>query len=584
MDNKKELIERVLLLMKYDNRKTLNENVKIISEQIPNQRLNSSDNVAQGISQPNYKTGNDYCNRGTVKDFQWVANSQGKDTFQGKKGYCRLSDKKQNTLFNSLGVTSSLKPNEGAFRVLNQDQWYSVYALFLAQEIEFYKGRNIWNDDPNGYCKGTGVLSMMVRDNNKDISLQDAFEDKVKRRLVCYNDKIAVYKPYDKIDFDNLVSSSGRLSKSSVKRYDGYIPSYADVVKAYGYAGNYTNILKALDQYKDNFSSLANITNRGEKLATKPTTGNVHDVLSLLQIVSVVIPVAGPFISLGLGLVDSGVYYAEGETNMAALTLGLSILFDLPILKAGFGNIGKQAISNLTDEEIVQMSKALLENNTKNLPKNLDEILKSVKIEMGKNPSVRKQYEQTIKEKSTEILSNKNIVGKLSPNSKTALSQASKGQLAGKVFAAGTVGVGLPLTAKGGYETVKPLIRGNIKTQVEAEGYKWDVVKKMFGSNGSAEDNQKLLEAWLLKWRPGLEVPQKYQTETYKQNQKAEMEKIAQELSKTFGLDEPEKMKSIDAKTLTPFMSSLTNPEIISTRDSLENTYDDYGKFLDDNE
>jgi hypothetical protein len=297
MENKKkELLERVLLLMKYDNEMTLTENTEIVLEQIPNQRLNSSDNVAQGVSQPNYKTGNDYCNRGTVKDFQWVEDSQGKDIFQGKKGYCRLSDKKQNILFNSLGVTSSLKPNEGAFRVLNQDQWYSVYALFLAQEIEFYKGRNIWNDDPNGYCKGTGVLSMMVRDNNKDISLQDAFEDKVKRRLVCYNDKIAVYKPYDKIDFDNLVSSSGRLSRISIKRYDGYIPSYADVIKAYGYAGNYTNILTALDQYKDSFSSIGNITNRGEKLATKPTTGDVHDVLSLLQIVSVIIPVAGPFI------------------------------------------------------------------------------------------------------------------------------------------------------------------------------------------------------------------------------------------------------------------------------------------------
>jgi len=269
---------------------------------------------------------------------------------------------------------------------------------------------------------------------------------------------------------------------------------------------------------------------------------------------------------------------------MAALTLGLSILFDLPILKAGFGNIGKQAISNLTDEEIVQMSKALLENNTKNLPENLDVILKELDTEMGKNPAVRQQYEQVVKEKSKEILGNKQIVSNLSPNSKSALNQAAKGQLAGKVFAAGTIGAGLPLTAKGGYETFKPLIRGNIKTQVEAEGYKWETVKQLFGSNGSAEDNKKLSEAWGFRWRPGLEVPEEYQTETYKQNKKNEIEKLAQELSKTLGLDNSEKMEPIDVKTIKPMMSSLTNPKIIATRDSLEKTYDDYEQYLGSDE
>ena len=51
------ILNRVKLLMKYDTSKTLSEN-KLI-EQIPNQIQNSSDNVAQGVSQTTYKTGND---------------------------------------------------------------------------------------------------------------------------------------------------------------------------------------------------------------------------------------------------------------------------------------------------------------------------------------------------------------------------------------------------------------------------------------------------------------------------------------------------------------------------------------------
>lgn len=673
MDSKEELIERVLLLMKYNNKMTLTENTKIISEQIPNQKLNSSDNVAQGVSQTNYKTGNDYCNRGKVKDLQWENNNlDGGDNFQGKKGYCRLSDTKQNSLSQPLGDGAGGFFDIPIFPVATQDAWYAVFAVWLAQQVEVWKFTNLYLNK-SGYEGGCEKNKLCVNINGKNVTLQDLVSgylpepkpvgtikndipDDVKKifkdtgisvneqqnylineqtelqkraiacgwktstvngtiadvygyekskwqcpkgsnttpakqttskqplpKVLCYNEDLAVYKPYDNIDIKNITSRGGRLDKTSFKRYTGYIPSYSEVIQSYGFGGNVKKIITALDsaQKSDFFTGLRNVK-KGEVVGviTKPTAGNVHDVLSLLQIVSVVIPVAGPFISLGLGLVDSAVYYAEGETNMAALTLGLSILFDLPILKAGFGNIGKQAISNLTDKEIVEMSKALLENNTKNLPENLDEILKAVETEMGTNPAIREQYEQMIKEKSKEILSNKNIVGNLSPNSKTALSQASKGQLAGKVFTAGTVGVGLPLTAKGGYETFKPLIRGNIKTQVEAEGYKWDVVKKMFGSNGSVEDNQKLLDAWLLKWRPGLEVPTQYQTETYKQTKKTETEKLAQDITKSFELDNSEKMVPLDVKTIKPMMSSLTNPKIIATRDSLEKTYDDYEQYL----
>ena len=673
MENKKkELLERVLLLMKYNNEMTLTENTQIVSEQtskpkspaeIENEKaLEASQGIIRkGLAADDYKTGNDYCNRGTVKDLQWEPNNlDGNETYKGKKGYCRLSDSKQRNLAQSLGTGYGGEWNIPTFIVKTQDEWYAVFAVWLAEMVEVWKFTNLYLNK-SGYEGGCEKNKLSVNYNGKEMSLQDLISrylpdiksgkltkaineqsteprfdgTELQKRAIacgwkkstvngviadtygyeksgwecpktgdiktntgnapqkhiykflCYNQDLAVYKPFYKINYGKLTSSAGRLSRTSINRYTGYIPSYAEVIKAYGFGGNVKNIITALSAAKkDDFFIGATNVKDGKAVGSVSTAnaGDVHDVLSLLQIVSLMIPVVGPFVSLGLGIVDSGVYYAQGEKNMAALTLGLSILFDLPILKAGFGNIGKQAISNLTDEEIVQMSKALLENNTKNLPENLDVILKELETEMGKNPAVRQQYEQVVKEKSKEILGNKQIVNNLSPNSKSALNQAAKGQLAGKVFAAGTIGAGLPLTAKGGYETFKPLIRGNIKTQVEAEGYKWETVKQLFGSNGSAEDNKKLSEAWGFRWRPGLEVPEEYQTETYKQNKKNEIEKLAQELSKNLGLDNSEKMAPLDVKTIKPMVSSLTNPKIIATRDSLEKTYGDYEQYLGSDE
>ena len=49
-------------------------------------------------------------------------------------------------------------------------------------------------------------------------------------------------------------------------------------------------------------------------------------------------------------------------------------------------------------------------------------------------------------------------------------------------------------------------------------GFNFNKVKEEFGSTGTLEDNTKLLNAWNSGWRPGKEVPEKYQTEKYKTN------------------------------------------------------------------
>lgn len=51
-----------------------------------------------------------------------------------------------------------------------------------------------------------------------------------------------------------------------------------------------------------------------------------HTVMTLLAIGTAFIPVAGPFISAGIGLADAAMYYKEGDTKTAGVTAVLSML------------------------------------------------------------------------------------------------------------------------------------------------------------------------------------------------------------------------------------------------------------------
>lgn len=61
-----------------------------------------------------------------------------------------------------------------------------------------------------------------------------------------------------------------------------------------------------------------------------PTTGisdgDLHDFMAALAIGTAFIPYAGPFISAGIGLVDAGMYYNEGDKKSAGIMAALSML------------------------------------------------------------------------------------------------------------------------------------------------------------------------------------------------------------------------------------------------------------------
>ncbi len=202
---KNNILNRVKLLMEYDEKTTYSENM-LISE--------------QNLEYDKYY----------------------------KKYY--LSKKIQDGLFNSVGVPYSNRPNMGIFRVENQDQWYAVYAVWFAQEVEF-KIAEKWGWFPEGRCPKswktpgrevckTGNLIKRLDYNKKSTTSYNV-------TTICYNEDIAYYKPYDKITFDNGISSSnGLLNKNSIKGYTGHIPSYADVISCYG--PNFIEVINKINE------------------------------------------------------------------------------------------------------------------------------------------------------------------------------------------------------------------------------------------------------------------------------------------------------------------------------------------------
>ena len=401
------ILNRVKLLMKYDTSKTLSEN-KLI-EQIPNQIQNSSDNVAQGVSQTTYKTGNDYCNRGTYKNLVWVSdNLDGNDTYNGKKGYCRISKERQKVLFDSVGVPSSSTPNGGVFRVNSEDKWYAVYAVWFAQEVEF-KIAEKWGWFPEGKCpkswKTPGRESCKSGNLSRRLSYNEKSRNTYEVTTICYNEDIAYYKPYDKITFDSGIdSSAGLLNSSSIKRYTGHIPSYADVVACYG--PNYIDVINKINESpKSAFVNRSapgmskgqqSVSAKDIEFKTGLTSEQIHNILAVLELGTAFIPIAGPVISAGIGAIDASLYYAEGDKDMGVFMLLVTLLPELKIAS----NITKSA-KLMKGQKMVE-KKILSGKPLKNLTTFEVEFIESLKT---LNPSkLNSEIKESIARRADNIL------------------------------------------------------------------------------------------------------------------------------------------------------------------------------------
>ena len=94
-------------------------------------------------------------------------------------------------------------------------------------------------------------------------------------------------------------------------------------------------------------------------------SGDVHNMNSILQIVTAFIPYAGPFISAGIGSLDASLYYKEGDTTNAALVGAFSLIPGLAIANKipGVQKLGSKGMALLAEKigRGVNLTKAELE-------------------------------------------------------------------------------------------------------------------------------------------------------------------------------------------------------------------------------
>ena len=222
---------------------------------------------------------------------------------------------------------------------------------------------------------------------------------------------------------------------------------------------------------------------------------NPHTWLQIGSLAAFLIPGIGTALALGISLgfdvADTVLYWNEGDKEMAGLSALLSVLplvGDIP----GVKNFSSSVVKS-TKDKLKKVAQGV--KNVQFLPSEMQLVnfLKKNNIEISKS-------------------ANKTIQSKLAKNKKAPIVlNAIKG---------GTK-LGLEL---GAYSAISDAY-GNVYKSIQSEtpksiaeklGYDWEYVKQSFMSSGSEEDNLKLKTALQSGWKPGDEIPEELQTDTFK--------------------------------------------------------------------
>lgn len=527
-----EIIYDILLKMKYDNRKTLSENRDIINEQEKyyDETIGKYRDKDGRILNPNDVTS--VSAGGSSSTTQYPSNDmvsycKGKN-LEFNKYYkkCILPKKIQDSEFSNYGIITGQGLNY--FPVDNKSNWLAVAAVYIAQEIESQKYMS-WGTRPHGKCKCKDTcLGRVKYDGQLTPPLMTTLEEE--NPFVCYNETIAVYKPFNNIDFSNITSTEGRLNRSSFKNYKGYIPSWGEVSQSYGA----NNLKKILDKLNEKFAGgngwnwWQNEFNGQIVINTKELTSleiTTHDLLGILAIGTMFIPYVGPFLSVGIGMADAGLYYKEGDYGMAALAGGLTLAFDVPGIAKVLGKI--------LGSTSKQMSKKSIENIVKGF-KNGDLGKLTVKEyavvkEFEKNSDLwSKEIDKLAKTKSKQILDNPKLSTKLKPKETSTLKNIVGAESTTSKLGAtsGSIWGGAML-----YKKFTQSFDEELKNDIEKEGFDFDGIVDAFGFGcyeGMDEyacmtNMGKFKKLWSSGWRPLSnktlkvnQVPLSFQTEKYK--------------------------------------------------------------------
>lgn len=99
------------------------------------------------------------------------------------------------------------------------------------------------------------------------------------------------------------------------------------------------------------YNTVKQISKKSTEVASSPE--QIHNVMTVLQIGTAFIPVAGPFISAGIGLLDASKYYQEGDKKTAGLMTMFALLpgaVSLVNKIPGIKQLGSQGLSLLASK------------------------------------------------------------------------------------------------------------------------------------------------------------------------------------------------------------------------------------------
>jgi hypothetical protein len=257
-----------------------------------------------------------------------------------------------------------------------------------------------------------------------------------------------------------------------------------------------------------------------------------HTGMEILGMGSLFLGPIGLLVGAGIGLIDAAMYAEEGEGYDAGLTAVFSLLPVIgPIINKipGIKTLGKNGMSSLIKkikggDKLTKIEKEVIDGIEKNknfITQEYNKFLTNV-INKNKDKILNSKLNDKVKQ---TVINTAKVGGDLTKIGLKIVGGTLKG---GKNLVVGGTKVIAPAVGTIlAYDKLYGIIQSDSpKIVVEKMGLDWEETKSEFGSSGSVEDNLKLKNALLSGWKPGQEVPEKFQTKKYTTKKEIESDSL----------------------------------------------------------
>lgn len=222
-----------------------------------------------------------------------------------------------------------------------------------------------------------------------------------------------------------------------------------------------------------------------------------HLINTLWSMGALIIPFVGPYISIGFQLYDAKLYNDEGKKQEAGLCLMFAML-------PGVWSILKRIpfIKKWSAKALARIGQKIVNNET----------LTAGETQVAQAIAANKEF---VEQETLKQMANSQLVS-TAAKEVASLPRTSKGLVDGmnKFSVTFLTYGGAAYTYNKSYKYV---FGDDPPTIAEKLGMDWEMLRKIFGSDNSKEDNQKFVNAVKDGWRPGMVVPEKYRTKTWHQ-------------------------------------------------------------------